>query len=466
MVQDPLQGVRVLLTELPGLGAVNILVDRIHQPPQGLESTVEGKLIYCARDGRRGGFGLLHQLAVLRTVGAHPLGDPAAYVLLDHGQDAAQQVAEIIGQVGVQPADQGVFTEAGIQSEDHLSQEEVAQGVPAVFLGEIERPNHIAETFGHLAPLHLPVPVHMEMAVQGDLGRPEHGGPVNAVRFDDVFGDQVIGLGPEGPRFFAVGIAEAAQVIDQGIKPDVGDIVAIEGERDPPSQTADRPRDAQIFEGLPEKGQHLISVPLGTDEVRVFLEVLDQPLLVLAHTKEVISLLDEGGLDLMVGAFAVLELALGIKALAAEAVLAAVLPEVDLPTVVDPLQEGLNQSLVGGLGGADKAGMGDLQGLPGVAEGGADPVGVRLRFVTGLGGRLGNLVPVLVGPRKKEDTMPRESLEPRERVGQDGRVGVAEVRDVVDVIDRGGNVDDPLTHRDGWRFTRGDPSKRPEGRGA
>jgi hypothetical protein len=105
-----------------------------------------------------------------------------------------------------------------------------------ILVRELEGLHHVADGLRHLRAAVGPVAVHVEPPVERDARRLEHGGPVHRVRLQDVLGDQVLGVGPELLVERAVGIPERRQVIDQGIEPDVGDVLVVEGKRDTPLQ--------------------------------------------------------------------------------------------------------------------------------------------------------------------------------------------------------------------------------------
>ena len=60
----------------------------------------------------------------------------------------------------------------GVEAEVHLAQQEVAEGVVAVLVGEREGLDHVAHRLGHLPPAERPVAVHVEPAVERDTRRP------------------------------------------------------------------------------------------------------------------------------------------------------------------------------------------------------------------------------------------------------------------------------------------------------
>jgi len=52
------------------------------------------------------------------------------------------------------------------------------------------------------------------------------------MRFQDVLGYQVLGYGPEDREILPVRVSGAGYVVDEGIKPDIGDIIVVEGKGD------------------------------------------------------------------------------------------------------------------------------------------------------------------------------------------------------------------------------------------
>ena len=58
-----------------------------------------------------------------------------------------------------------------------------------------------------------------------------------------------------------------ADVVDEGIEPDVGDVTGVEGDRDAPVEARDRAGDAQVLENIVlEQADHLVSARFGVDE--------------------------------------------------------------------------------------------------------------------------------------------------------------------------------------------------------
>ena len=94
-----------------------------------------------------------------------------------------------------------------------------------------------------------------------------------------------------------------------------------------------------------------------------------------------------------------------------------------------------------GVGGADVVVVGDAHAVPEGAEGGGDLVGEVLRGEAGGGGGALDFLAVLVGAGEEEGVVAEEAVAAGDDVSRNGRVGVADVRARVDVVDRSGEVE-------------------------
>jgi hypothetical protein len=81
-----------------------------------------------------------------------------------------------------------------------------------------------------------------------------------------------------------------------------------------------------------------------------------------------------------------------------------------------------------------------LQALPKILEFWCQPVAIGLWLDAGLGGGLLDFLTMFVKASKKKDVAPSKSPVPSEHIRGDRRVGMADVRDVIDVINRRGDV--------------------------
>ncbi len=113
------------------------------------------------------------------------------------------------------------------------------------------------------------------MRVGGGLaGRGEEGGPVDGVEAQDALADDVdpsVGLEPPAPVLRAVDGAEpeGADVVGEGVEPDVDHLGRITGHTDAPTPGAPHgPRDADVLQPPPHERQHLLPERPGVDGER------------------------------------------------------------------------------------------------------------------------------------------------------------------------------------------------------
>src|SRR5207247_2114349 len=164
------------------------------------------------------------------------------------------------------------------------------------------------------------------------------------------------------------GPAERRHVVEQRIEPDVGDVLVVEGELDPPLEARLRPADRQILQWVPQEAEDLVAIPFRPDEVGVALDVVDEPRLILRHLEEVVLLLDPLEGPEVVRAFAVDDFLLGVEPLAAEAVVTAIRAEIDLARIPQLLEDCLDDLLVPALRRPDVVAVLDAEGAPRLAK--------------------------------------------------------------------------------------------------
>src|SRR5262249_52420153 len=146
----------------------------------------------------------------------------------------------------------------------------------------------------------------------------------------------------------------------------------------PPEQTTLGTGDTQVTDRITQHRHDFVPEAFGPDEVRVSLNVAQEPLLVFAHAKEVILFFDQFRLGKVVGTLAVTQLFRSVKPFTANAVKSPIAVEVDIASVVNFGQEFLDIADMIGVCRADKVIVGDITGVPGSTEGRADAIGKRL----------------------------------------------------------------------------------------
>ena len=154
------------------------------------------------------------------------------------------------------------------------------------------------------------------------------------------------------PQVLARRVGQRAQVVDERIGPDVGDLLRIPRDRDAPRLR--RAADREVAQAARDEAPRLVVPEAGQHEVGPLVVEREQPVLVGREPEEPVLLLDPLRLDAVVGALAVDELVLGLERLAADAVQPGVDVLVDVAVVVDPLQEVLDEALVPLIGRPDE----------------------------------------------------------------------------------------------------------------
>ena len=449
----------LVLGQCPGLVLVDILVgpaDELEHLHQGvLEGVVlHLRLVAAPQAGGQGDelhvvlpgvvlrkvhgevhltLGLGHHARQLRLVpgGAAVLRQALAEVLTHHGGGAADQVAQVVGQVGVDAADEGLVGEVAVGAEGELPQQEVAQGVHPVALGQQIGVHHIALGLAHLAAVQQQPAVAVHLLGQGQAQGHEDGGPDDGVEAHDLLAHKVHVGGPELLKVVVavVAVAQGVDVVGQGVDPHIHHVAGVEVHRHAPGEGG--AGDAQILQaGLDEVVHHLIDPAAGLQEVGV-LQQMPDAVGVLGQAEEVGLLLGIHHVPAAVGALAVLELGLRPEGFAGLAILAHIFALVDVPLLIELLEDLLHGLHVVVVGGADEPVVGDVHQLPQVEHApGAlhDVVDKLLGGYAGLLGLVLDLLAVLVGAGEEHDLTAPQALVAGHGVGGHGAVGVADVQ--------------------------------------
>ena len=209
--------------------------------------------------------------------------------------------------------------------------------------------------------------------------------------------------------------ADRRQVVRQRIKPDVDDMLRVDGDRDAPVER--RARDAEVIEALLDEVDHLVAARDWLDEVGMILDVLQHAVGILAHLEEVRLLRDFLYRTVAVRATAILvELMLRPVALARRAVESLVGALVDIALRIDAVEDLLHDAFVALLGRADEVIVADIEAFPEILEACDDLVDVLDRRDACLFCLLLDFLAVLVGARQEEDILADEAMETSDRV--------------------------------------------------
>ncbi len=430
-----------LLQQLPGSRAIDIPIAQLHQLPGRRQPLVElvpiELLLVALLDLDR----LVPQLLIDRLHRFRPTNLPT----LSSNQRAhpVDQVPQIVRQIRIEAPDKPFPGEVPILAPAHLPQQEVAQRVRPEQISSLERTHDHALTLAHLLALEEHKAMRVNLLRQRQSSRHQHCGPDHTVEANDVLADHMAVRRPPLRKGLRV-VAEThpRDVIDQRVEPDVSPGLLIERQRNAPGHSSSR--DADVLQAPLDDPQNLLAPSLRLDEIRP-LHQLQQPVLVLAQGEEVVLLLDPVRLCPVRLALAVDQVILTLERFARDAVEALVQPLEDVPVLVDPRQQSLHRLHMTPIRRANEVVVRDSQRLPRLLERHRHPVTERLRLQPLLRSTLRHILAVLVRAHQEEHLIPAKPPVPRDTVRANLLVRRAQMRQIVDVVDRSSDVE--LAHR-------------------
>ena len=290
----------------------------------------------------------------------------------------------------------------------------------------------------------------VDLLRQGQTHAHEKRGPVDRVETHDLLADDV----DAGPEFlqivvFLVAVAQGGDIVEQGVQPDVDDVLRVEVDRDAPGEAgAAHTEVLQAAFAVDEAVDHLIDAGSRLEKIGLG-QKLAHLRRVLRGPEEVSFLFSPLDLAPAVGALAVDKLGLGPEALAGGAVPAVVFSLVDVAVVVHFPENALDALHMILVGGADVAVVADVHQLPQRLDAVLaldDVVHELLRSDAGFLRLLLDLHAVLVGSGEKHHVIALQPLVAGDGVRCDGAVGVPNVHVSRGIVDRGGDIESLLLH--------------------
>jgi len=427
------------LREIPRRRILDVAVGALHKLPGGLERTRVVQGVHLRREGvRETQSDVLERRVVLgherRAAGVR---DEAVTVLADHVEQAADEVAPVVGEVAVVALHHRLERDGAVGAELHVAQEVVAVGVDTEALDELGRGHRVALGLAHLLALGEQEAVREHALGERQAHGQQHRGPDHAVEPDDVLAHEVDLRGPAASELLGtvgVAVADGGDVVEERVEPDVDGVVGVEGKRDAPLHVG--ARDREVAQAALHKRQHLVAPRVRTDEARVGIVVGQQLVLVRRQLEEPALLVHD--LERAVArraGVALRGLLGGVEGLAGDAVEALVGSLVDVAAVVEDLDERRHAALVTRLGGTYEVVVGDVEQAPGLLIARRHGVGPLLRRHV-VGGRgLLDLLAVLVQSGEEVHVIAEKAPVARERIAGDRRVRGTEVRNRVHVVD-------------------------------
>ena len=424
------------LRELPRSAGLDVGVHRADEDPQGFEGVAD--LVVGERLRV-----FLHAVVPEATevlfeflVGGRGR-DSAGVVAAHHVEQAIDEVAEVVTEVGFVAVLERQRREVRVLTDDHLTTEVETKGVGPVRSDETKGVGGVAGGLRSLLVVDRPPAVDEQLARGLDAEGLEHAGPVDRVgRREDVFADDVDVRGPEAF------VCDGRVVVGQGVEPDVGDERLIKGQFDAPGQTGLRTRDAQVVHRLLQELEDLVLAEARRDEVRVRAEVLDQPGLELRQLEIVVLFgrLGDLAVDLRPGAVR-RPILVREELFLPGRIPVGLLAFVDEALVEKLLEELLDDLLVPRFGRTDIVVVRDIEVAQHALEDCGDLIDQDLRFDAALERRLLDLLAMFVEPGQEVDRASAHAHVAGDHVGEDFLVGMAEVRRAVGVVDGRGDVE-------------------------
>ena len=166
------------------------------------------------------------------------------------------------------------------------------------------RIDHVPLRFGHLAGRRPAASRGRTPSWgRGKPSRHQDARPDDRVEAQNVFAHHVdVGGPPLGELAVILQVADACEVVGQRVDPDVHDVLLVEGNGNAPIERG--AGDAQLFQPALDEADHLVAPGVRLDELRVLLDVGQQPVGVPGDAEEVALLLQPLQFPAAVGAAA------------------------------------------------------------------------------------------------------------------------------------------------------------------
>ena len=334
--------------------------------------------------------------------------------------------------------------EVRVLTDNHFAGEEIAERVDAVLFHVVHRVHDVTCGLAHLfAAVHEPPAVGEDVLRERNVESHEHGGPVHAVGGQDVLADEVVSGGPDR-RAVGISLVEGgggAHVVEECVEPDVSHVVRIERERNAPAEADLRTADAEVVQRLAQEPADFVPAVVRHNPVLVAFQEVNQLLLVRTHLEEVVLFLEpfhRAVADRVALIF--VEFVFAEEAFFANGVPTFVFLRVNFTLVPELLQAFLHVSLVFRHCGADEEVVLDVHLLPEVFEAVVVFVHVFLRSHATLGGGALYLLAVFVGTGQEKSLVADDLVETGQDICENGRVGMPDMRGIIDIINRSGDV--------------------------
>jgi hypothetical protein len=175
--------------------------------------------------------------------------------------------------------------------------------------------------------------------------------------------------------------------------------------------------------------------------------MIDEPGLISAHSEEVVLLGDFKDLPVTVRALALGKIFFGPEPFAGNAVPSRVVCLIDLATVVEVLKDLLDDFFMPIFSRPDEVVVGDVEPLPEGLKPFDHLVAVSLRIDPPLLRSLFHFLAMFIRAGEKEGLIPFEPLESGEDIGCHGGIGMADMGNIINIVDGCGDIEGALRFR-------------------
>ena len=357
-------------------------------------------------------------------------GDHAVKILLGHGNGTADQIAEVVGKVGVEALDHVFVGDGTVGGVGHFGKHVVTNTIHAEQIGKIVGIHDVSAGFAHLVHAGKQPRMTEYLFRQGQIERHQNDGPINGMETDDILTDNMHVGRPILAVQFALRVhvvAKTCDIVGKSIHPNVDHVLIVKGDGHAPLEGGTGY--AQILKtGKQEVVEHFLLAAFGLDELGIVLDILDESVGILAHLEEICLFLGAGHLTSAVGAFAINQLCFCEEGLAGYAVPALVFVFIDIALVVQLLEDVLNGLFVVGIGGTDEVIVGGIHAVPDAADVACHVVNVVLGGDPCCLCQFFDLLTVFIGTGHEENVITALTLIAGNGVGHNDFVGIADMR--------------------------------------
>ena len=308
---------------------------------------------------------------------------------------------------------------------------EIAHRVHSEEFSQLIRIQHVSLGFAHF-PVSLKQPrMSEDLLWKRQPKSHKEDGPVDRMKTDNILPDQVKIRRPELPKLLRTAavtvIADSGNIVGQSIQPHVCHMLWIEGYRNSPFKGSSG--NAEILKPRKKKVIHHLILPgHRLDKFRMGINMLNEPVRIFTHSKEIRFLFGRGHFPSAVRTFSIYQLGLCKEGFAGGAVKPLIVSFINISLVIQLLKNLLNLGLMILVCGTDEFIIGGIHQIPDPLDLGSHAVHKLLGSHAGFLGLQLNFLSVLIGTRLEKDIVPLHPFVPGDAVRQHDLIRISNMR--------------------------------------